>query len=223
MTPLTQRLGLQANLPAGRGVFVNGVTPNTPAASAGLRPGDVILKVDGRPVHQPEEVAAIMAEMPNGRSVRIGVLRAGDVSNMSLVTGPSGLAAAVVQAPTAPVVMAGGAPTVPGVQPVIPKVPTEFNWLGMEIETFMAPQPVVGMPGATPVAGGGKGAQVAEVLAGSRAAVAGLQANDLIIEVNNRPVTSPARLDAAIKAATAAGQQILLKVHRNGQEFWIVL
>ncbi|OAN67954.1 magnetosome formation protease MamE [Magnetospirillum moscoviense] len=223
LTPLTQRLGLQANLPAGRGVFVNGVTPNTPAASAGLRPGDVILKVDGRPVHQPEEVAAIMAEMSNGRSVRIGVLRDGDVSNMSLVAGPSGLAAAVVQAPAAPAVMAGGAPTVPGVQPVIPKVPTEFNWLGMEIETFMAPQPVVGMPGATPVAGGGKGAQVAEVLAGSRAAVAGLQANDLIIEVNNRPVTSAARLDTAIKAATAAGQQILLKVHRNGQEFWIVL
>ncbi|MBF0327372.1 MAG: magnetochrome domain-containing protein [Alphaproteobacteria bacterium] len=223
LTPLTQRLGLQANLPAGRGVFVNGVTPNTPAASAGLRPGDVILKVDGRPVHQPEEVAAIMAEMSNGRSVRIGVLRDGDVSNMSLVAGPSGLAAAVVQAPAAPAVMAGGAPTVPGVQPVIPKVPTEFNWLGMEIETFMAPQPVVGMPGATPVAGGGKGAQVAEVLAGSRAAVAGLRANDLIIEVNNRPVTSAARLDTAIKAATAAGQQILLKVHRNGQEFWIVL
>ena len=119
--------------------------------------------------------------------------------------------------------MAGAVPMVPGAQPIIPKAPTEFNWLGMEIETFMAPQPVVGMPGATPVTGGGKGAQVAEVLAGSRAAVAGLQANDLIIEVNNRPVTSPARLDAAIKAATAAGQQILLKVHRNGQEFWIVL
>jgi serine protease Do len=224
LTPVNQRQGLQAGLPAGRGVFVTGVTPNTPAAAAGLRPGDLILKVDGRPVRQPEEVAAIMAEMPNGRSVRIGVLRDGDVSNMSLVSGPSGLAAAaVVQTPAAPT-MAGAVPMVPGALPIIPKAPTEFNWLGMEIETFMAPQPVVGMPGATPVTGGSpKGAQVAEVLAGSRAAVAGLQANDLIIEINNRPVTSPARLDAAIKAATAAGQQILLKVHRNGQEFWIVL
>jgi len=103
----------------------------------------------------------------------------------------------------------------------MPRVPTEFNWLGMEIETLQAPQMAAGMP-AAPVAGI-KGAQVAEVLAGSRAAIGGLQVNDLIIEVNGRPVAGPARLDAAIKAATAAGQQILMKVNRNGQEFWIVL
>jgi serine protease Do len=236
LSPIGQRQGIQAGLPAGRGVFVTGVTPNTPAATAGLRPGDVLLKVDGRPVRLPEEIAAIMAEMPNGRSVRIGVLRDGDVRNMFLIAGPSGLAAAATQpAPAAgfagPPAIGGGAPMVPGGPAAIPKPPTEFNWLGMEIETFMAPRAAAGVPRAapggpgvaTPAGSGSKGAQVAEVLAGSRAAVAGLQANDLILEVNNRPVANPARLDAAIKSATAAGQQILLKVNRNGQEFWIVL
>ena len=226
LTPMSERLGLQTGLPAGRGVFVTGVTPNTPAATAGLRPGDVLLKVDGRPVRMPEEVTAIMAEMPNGRSVRIGVLRDGDVRNMTLVAGPSGLAAALqAPAPTptmgGPPSMAGTAPMGPGGPAVMPRVPTEFNWLGMEIETFQAPQMAAGMP-AAPVAGI-KGAQVAEVLAGSRAAIGGLQVNDLIIEVNGRPVAGPGRLDAAIKAATAAGQQILMKVNRTGQEFWIVL
>ena len=81
---------------------------------------------------------------------------------------------------------------------------------------------MAGVP-AGPPAGSTKGAQVGEVLAGSRAAIGGLQVNDLIIEVNGQSVTGPARLDAAIKAATAASQQILLKVNRNGQDFWIVL
>ncbi|ARJ64559.1 trypsin [Magnetospirillum sp. ME-1] len=232
LTPMSQRLGAQTGVPVGRGVFISGVTPNTPAATAGLRPGDVLLKVDGRPVRLPEEVSAIMVEMHAGRSVRLGVLRDGDVRNMTLVAGPAGLAAAAVQAPAiadmAQPPMGGMAPTAPGMvavpggPAVMPKPPTEFNWLGMEIETFQAPRPITGVPGAVPVPGA-KGAQVAEVLVGSRAAVAGLQANDLILEVNNRPVAGPARLDAAIKGATNAGQQILLKVNRNGQEFWIVL
>jgi S1-C subfamily serine protease len=226
---MSQRLGGQTGVPAGRGVFISGVTPNTPAATAGLRPGDVLLKVDGRPVRLPEEVSAIMAEMHSGRSVRLGVLRDGDVRNMTLIAGPAGLTAAAVQAPAAADVtqapMGGLAPGVAaasGGPGVMPKPPTEFNWLGMEIEAFQAPRPITGVPGAVPVPGA-KGAMVAEVLAGSRAAVAGLQANDLILEVNNRPVAGPARLDAAIKGATNAGQQILLKVNRSGQEFWIVL
>jgi S1-C subfamily serine protease len=230
MAPMSQQMSVQTGQPAGRGVLLTGVIPNTPAATAGLRPGDILLKVDGRPVAIPRDVVAIMAEMPNGRTVRLGVLRDGDVRDMNLVVGPAGVAAAAPmpsqntgQAGMAISPTAGAAPIMPGV-PVIkpPKPPTEFNWLGMEIETFQALPPMAGMP-AGPPAGSTKGAQVGEVLAGSRAAIGGLQVNDLIIEVNGQSVTGPARLDAAIKAATAAGQQILLKVNRNGQDFWIVL
>ena len=230
MAPMSQQMSVQTGQPAGRGVLLTGVIPNTPAAAAGLRPGDILLKVDGRPVAIPRDVVAIMAEMPNGRTVRLGVLRDGEVRDMNLVVGPAGLAAAVPmpsqntgQAGMATSPMAGAVPVMPGV-PVVkpPKPPTEFNWLGMEIETFQVPPPMAGVPAGPPV-GSTKGAQVGEVLAGSRAAIGGLQVNDLIIEVNGQSVTGPARLDAAIKAATAASQQILLKVNRNGQDFWIVL
>ncbi|CAA7622268.1 magnetosome formation protease MamE [Magnetospirillum sp. UT-4] len=238
LSPMSVRLSQQTGQPAGRGVYVTGVTPNTPAAMAGLRPGDVILKVDGRPVARPEEAIALLAEMPKGRSVRLGVLRDGDVADLSLSTGLAGLAAAAVQSPAMPS-PAMQAPTagagrgaamagVPGAARTAPAVPTEFNWLGMEIETFQSPvaSPRVGAPAGGTVAGPAAatvGAQVAEVLAGSRAARAGLQTNDYILQVNNRPVSSPAQLDGAIKTATQSGQQILLRVHRNGQEFWVVL
>jgi serine protease Do len=230
MEPMSQQMSVQTGQPVGRGILLTGVIPNTPAATAGLLPGDILLKVDGRPVAIPRDVVAIMAEMPNGRIVRLGVLRDGEVRDMNLVVGPAGLAAAVPmpsqntgQTGMTISPMAGAVPMRPGVTVVKPlKPPTEFNWLGMEIETFQAPPPMAGVP-VGPPAGSAKGAQVGEVLAGSRAAIGGLQVNDLIIEVNGQPVAGPARLDAAIKAATATGQQIMLKVNRNGQDFWLVL
>ncbi|HIJ63370.1 MAG TPA: magnetochrome domain-containing protein, partial [Rhodospirillaceae bacterium] len=231
MTEMSASLSQQTGQPVGRGVYLAGVTPGSPMAAAGLRPGDILLKVDGRPVRAPQEASAILSGIPDGRTVRLGILRDGDVRAVDLVAGPAGLAAAAPM-PAAPPMspmppITGGITGTqrPAAGPVGPaavaKPPTEFNWLGMEIETFQAAKAAqTGVAGAVPTAAG---AQVAEIVPGSRAANAGLLANDVIMEVNNRPVAGPARLDAAIKAAEAAGQQILMKIHRSGQEFYVVL
>ncbi|KIM00397.1 Magnetosome protein MamE trypsin-like serine protease [Paramagnetospirillum magnetotacticum MS-1] len=87
LATLSPQMSLQTGLPVGRGVLITGVSPNTAAASAGLRPGDVLLKIDGRPVALPHEAVAIMGEMSVGGSVRLGVLRDGGVRNMTLIAG----------------------------------------------------------------------------------------------------------------------------------------
>ncbi|CAA7624021.1 magnetosome formation protease MamE [Magnetospirillum sp. SS-4] len=89
LAPLSEQMSLQIGLPVGRGVLVSGVSPNTAAASAGLQPGDILLKVDGRPVALPHDVVGIMGEITSGGSVRLGVLRGGIVRNMTLVAGPA--------------------------------------------------------------------------------------------------------------------------------------
>jgi S1-C subfamily serine protease len=89
LAPLSEQMSLQTGLPVGRGVLVSGVSPNTAAASAGLQPGDILLKVDGRPVALPHDVVGIMGEITSGGSVRLGVLRGGIVRNMTLVAGPA--------------------------------------------------------------------------------------------------------------------------------------
>jgi Do/DeqQ family serine protease len=48
-------------LDPGAGVGVARVTPGSPAARLGLRPGDVITSIDSRPVRDPEEVAAALS------------------------------------------------------------------------------------------------------------------------------------------------------------------
>lgn len=57
------------------GVQVVGVTPDGPAARAGLQPGDVIMSVNRQSVDSPEEFRQALAANPNARSVLLKMAR----------------------------------------------------------------------------------------------------------------------------------------------------
>jgi regulator of sigma E protease len=63
--------------------LVNEVLPNKPAAAAGLRAGDVILAVDGRPARSPGDVAAATNAHPD-EPLRFAVRRAGENLDLEL-------------------------------------------------------------------------------------------------------------------------------------------
>jgi serine protease Do len=55
--PLTPEIAKQAGIPATvKGVFIGGVQPGSPAADAGLQPGDIISRVGQTTVNTPEEL-----------------------------------------------------------------------------------------------------------------------------------------------------------------------
>ncbi len=62
----------------GRGMPVEVVGPGTPAAEAGVRPGDVILAVDGAPVSGAQSLRNILAEARLGDTVNLQVRRDGE-------------------------------------------------------------------------------------------------------------------------------------------------
>ncbi len=72
-----QNLAMQYNLPIDHGVIVKDVDPKGPSAGAGIRPGDIIVAVDGKPVNNWNDfIRELFAKQPGDR-VRLEVVREG--------------------------------------------------------------------------------------------------------------------------------------------------
>ena len=56
------------------GVLVYSVEEAGPAALAGIRPGELIVKIDGKPTPDPAALAAILAELQPGQAVKAVLL-----------------------------------------------------------------------------------------------------------------------------------------------------
>ena len=69
------------------GLYLAGVVPGGPAASAGLRAGDVITKLDGQPATDTNQLAAITLTRRPGDSVSVTYQRAGQSATASVVLG----------------------------------------------------------------------------------------------------------------------------------------
>ncbi|MGH7315778.1 MAG: PDZ domain-containing protein, partial [Candidatus Rokuibacteriota bacterium] len=76
-------LGLYTESVAG-GVAVAGLSPLGPARSAGLRAGDVIVQLNGRPVGSREEFYRELWQSPMDEDVRVTVRRAGGMEAFTL-------------------------------------------------------------------------------------------------------------------------------------------
>jgi serine protease Do len=85
--PLTAETAANAGLDRPTGMLVTGVSPGSPAARAGLRPGDIVYAVDGKPVADPSSLRYQIATQPVGDSVTLTVVRGGQASNLKLELG----------------------------------------------------------------------------------------------------------------------------------------
>jgi serine protease Do len=74
---------------------------------------------------------------------------------------------------------------------------------------------MLGVPATT------SGAVVNEVLPGSRAAKAGLRAEDIIVEVDRKPVATAEEAITALKANSKTGH--LLRLRRGGSALFITI
>jgi serine protease Do len=60
---------------AKEGVFVEGVSPDMPAAKAGIHPEDIIIEINGKPVHDGQDLVGRISDTPIGSQVKITALR----------------------------------------------------------------------------------------------------------------------------------------------------
>ncbi|HOK79270.1 MAG TPA: DegQ family serine endoprotease [bacterium] len=75
LQPLTEELASSFGLKETKGSLVSDVMPDTPAEKAGLKPGDIILEFNGRPVAEPKDLQKMVADAKVGETVTLTVWR----------------------------------------------------------------------------------------------------------------------------------------------------
>ncbi|MCX6539966.1 MAG: trypsin-like peptidase domain-containing protein [Acidobacteria bacterium] len=74
---LTSQLAEQLGISIGKGVLVNRMARNSSAYDAGIRPGDVIVTVNGKDMIDDSQWVRVVADAPIGSTITIGAIRDG--------------------------------------------------------------------------------------------------------------------------------------------------
>jgi serine protease Do len=77
ITEVTEQYKNAFNLPDARGALVQSVEPGKPADKAGVRQGDVVIEIDGKPIQNNRQLIDYISYLPIGTNVKIGVIRGG--------------------------------------------------------------------------------------------------------------------------------------------------
>lgn len=99
---LDQALADSFGLERPRGALIGAITPDMPAARAGLRPGDVIVALNGKPVEDSATLSRWIAEEGPGRTVTVGFIREGERQAVEVALGTADEETPVVAAAPAP-------------------------------------------------------------------------------------------------------------------------
>src|SRR6266849_6766735 len=195
--PVTADLARGFGIPETSGALVSSVVEGSPAAKAGIKPGDVITEYDGRKVARSDELPRVVAESPVGREVPVTVIR--DGTRVSL----RATIAKLDDGHEAKAASTGGSKD---------DKPT----LGLSLESLSpadARERGLGERGGVLVRG---------VQDGSPAANAGLRAGDVISEINRTPVKSAADVRQAM-AKRPKDKPALFLVHRDRGTVYIAV
>lgn len=194
-------------LPEDAGVEITRLSPVSPAASAGLREGDVVVQYGGERVEGQIQLERLITETPIGREVRIQVFRNGYPQTVIAKIGAKPEAAAFIAAPH-------GFPAIPAVPDMPVQRITFRSSLGTEWE---------GVDGQLAGALGARdgGVLVRSVIAGSAADRGGLRAGDVVIRVGDARVMSAPDVSARIRALR--GASALVTVVREKRELSLTI
>ena len=190
MSPLTGSIARQLGYENNFGIVVKDVRPDSAAERSGLQRYDIVAKVDGKEIRELYDMHRNIGARSAGETVEVEVYRDEGQAKLTMKK----LQVKLDERPAPDQIVQ--TPGQPGAPPAPPK--PDASMLGLRV----SPNP------------DGKGVVVDEVQPGSRAAHAGLQAGDVILEVNKKDVKSASDLQAALKARPT--EEHLLYIERKG-------
>ncbi|OPY69855.1 MAG: putative periplasmic serine endoprotease DegP-like precursor [Syntrophorhabdaceae bacterium PtaU1.Bin034] len=177
-----------------RGALIGDVVPEGPAQAAGLRRGDIIVRFNNKDIKTMTDLPLLVAQAPVGSTVPVTILREGKEMNINLKIGE--LPEEKTAAPS--------------------KQAVRESDFGMSLEDITPSlQKKMKLQDKT-------GVVVIDVAQGSPAEDAGIEAGDVIKEVNRTPVKNLAEYKTAV-AKIKKGSPILLLLKRGAMTFYASL
>ncbi|MBF8302302.1 MAG: degP-2 [Candidatus Dadabacteria bacterium] len=158
--PITPAIAESMKLKEPKGALVSDVTPNSPAAEAGIKRGDVIVDFNGKKIDDVNDLTTLAAATPPGTEVKLKVISDGNEKdiNVKLREFPDETAEATEKEVKEKLGLT--------VHEITPQIAARFR---VEVE---------------------KGVLITHVDQGSVADESGLQQGDVILEINGQPVNN---------------------------------
>ncbi len=189
-------------IPKETGELVRTVVPDGPAAHAGIQQGDVIVKVNGQQVTPDQTVSFLVANSRVGTRIPVEIIRNGKHGTLYVMLADRPTEEALNK-------IAGGDTTTQGPSGT-PAVASQ-KALGLSLAPLT---PDLGRAANLPA--GSRGVIITGVDPNGDASDQGLQRGDLIMSINNQPVTNPAQVVAGVDAARKAGRKNVLLLVKRG-------
>jgi serine protease Do len=174
-----------------RGALVSEVDPKGPAATAGLKPGDIILSVNGKPIDMSSELPGVIADTKPDSDATLELWRHGRLESTQARIAKLDEEEETQRPASAP-----------------PAHATQAPRLGLSVRPLTPAEQRRTQSG---------GRLVVEEAQGP-AAAAGLQPGDIILAVGDTPVSS---LDELRKAAEGSRQSIALLIQREDRQLYV--
>lgn len=198
--PLSEDIAAGLGLPKERGEIVASVEPGGPASRAGIRQGDVIVRVNGQEVTTENTLSYIVANTPIGSRVPVELLRDGRRQTVQATIGERPTEQALADPDR------NAAPATPR-----PESPSMRASLGISLSELTAEiRRQLRLPDTV------RGVVISGVSPASDAAAQGLQRGDVILSINQRQTTTSAEAAAAVDAARGAGRDTVLMLVQRG-------
>jgi serine protease Do len=202
------------HLPTTQGALVANVTPDGPAAKAGLAKGDLVTGFDGKPIADSRTLPRIVADTAIGRTVNVDVLRGGRKESFKVAVAKLDEGLSPDKSDKAP-----SAPVPPKPQSDAAPSSSKLAQLGLSLAPLDGPARA-----KFKVPGNVQGVMVSDVSEGSPAADKNFRPGDVIVEVQNQKVNSPGDVESKINADVKAGRKVeLMLVNRGGDLTYVGL
>jgi serine protease Do len=203
-----------------RGVEVKSVTPDGPAAKAGIKEADVVLEYNGQRVEGRESLLRMVRETPAGREAKLLVWRNGAAQNVNVMLGtrPRTVVTHLDRE------FSFEMPEMPDIRiPPIPPLPdmprSMMSWrstaLGVESESLSSQ--------LAEYFGVKEGVLVRSVVRNSPAEKAGIKAGDVIVKLDGTAVTSPREITSVLRSLRGTKRTLPLVLVRERKEMTVTV